>query len=390
MSNVVNSNCPHDHLLLNSDGKCGECSRLMICNVCWNIHVGCESCYRCTMCCSCRACNKCLIKQVDFCRFCGLCKPCCHCRQLFVSHTVNLALYAAQPEQAKLNKLTRLLGAEIEICKSIIKNGMIQSDNPLMEVIQHWRASIVKDGSLPAQGFEITTHPASGDYWVNSITDICKALAENDATVGYEAGCHIHVDCRDINYSTLGRLLILFSAVEAGLFALSTRQRRINRSFCEYAGYTYSNVLLRQISEGGIFSNETCRSIILTLLYGSARPQDISERSGSKSLSKRYRAINVHSYIFRQTLEFRIPPGMTNSTDIINWGILLGSLVEFGKNCSLDTILSTIGNKILITDNKEWENLSPTFLTASLELLLFLAPTTEIRDWVLLTVKYNK
>jgi hypothetical protein len=48
-----------------------------------------------------------------------------------------------------------------------------------------------------------------------------------------------------------------------------------------------------------------------------------------KRQGTRYRALNLHSWIYRGTLELRTPEGATTYADMAGWGLLWAAFIDF-------------------------------------------------------------
>jgi hypothetical protein len=260
-----------------------------------------------------------------------------------VIRAINLARYAATtPMELVQCSTKRLMSAEVEIC------GYEDSTRVLKEVLKLWNCSVVHDGSLPTGGFEINMHPASGDYWHAQCANIEEGLAEAKAFVDNQAGCHTHIDCRDCSYTDIAKVLLLYGPIEKYLFSMIPSNRRTNNHCIRY-GDVYSNDLHQSFMHFSLpmfkakpiqTTDEICKVAIIRALYGYAHPQlELNRLKRSKSFNGRYRAINMHSFIHRGTIEFRFPPGTVRSINIRNWGILLAHLVDTARALPLSTII---------------------------------------------------
>lgn len=387
--------------------KCCDCRACRGCGELLTLS-GCTACGLCRTCCKCWACVNCNAPHTHrtaVCDLCGRGKPdvgCGCCRHNRVSGgvghcsaSVNLDRYRATEARYKTrNQSTRLVAAEMEIC------GVRDRTNAprITEALQNWHGAIVGDGSLPAGGFEINTHPASGDFWLAQIEDICEALMQARAFVGPEAGCHTHVDAQDLGYLGLSRLLRLCACTEAAMMQMIPVFRRTST----YCAYWTPNYLYRIHGADEDLTDEqndrkrmvTHRRAILGCLYGDHRKEKVAAVRRSKGAGPRYRAVNVHSWFYRGTIEFRMPIGTIYATNVINWGLMLANLVDLAVYRSQDEIVAiTKDVEKLIKDesyyNKSLMN-SPKLIEPSIALLKQLAPTPEVKDWIAERIQWAK
>jgi hypothetical protein len=256
---------------------------------------------------------------------------------------VDLGRYTVQTRtECQFNPLRRLLTAEIEIC------GIKKSYQSLAIALKAWNASCVGDGSLPGGGFEINTHPAAGDFWTVQVNEIMAGVHRAQGWVDDRAGCHIHVDCRDCGYEEMARVMLLACAVEPALFEMIPPLRREN-NFCIPCSEMYIPALnMEYHAAENAGTPPLFRNVLLSMLY--SRSKELSKNQmesikRSKSHAVRYRAINLHSYIHRGTLEFRMPPGTIYAENIIMWGRMLGELVEYAYRHTYKDIHKLIHRK---------------------------------------------
>ena len=396
-------------------GDCVSCCTCGWCKSCFSIlkTAPCGACGFCRKCCKCYACRKCGASYTHRSSLCNICGCCINQMTLHIStggccaahkntrevtrgrRPVNLARYIPSYETLRQNPSPRLLSAEIEIC------GVLNNTGTLNAALEGWNASVVSDGSLPVGGFEINTHPAGGDYWIAQVKDICNGLSEAGARVDSRAGCHTHVDARDFNYVDMVRALRLISCAEWGLFQLIPKVRRTS-SYCGYWATHYLKAIHAADEKLKEETNERkitllCRSAVLKPLYNSEDRATVKKVRMSKSGGSRYRAINVHSWLYRGTLEFRLPPGAVYPQNIINWGLLLGNIVDVAKGRTESEICRlTKSLEEYIFDWELYEKpvsvlaLDTKFTDMSLDLVKNLCPSSEVRDWVIERVKTMK
>ncbi len=397
---------------------CGDC--ITCCSCGWCKRCGkvlqlspCGACGLCRECCSCYACRKCgstFTHRASLCSECGCCishntqhialTGCCTLHRasnevVRTKRKVNLAKYIPKYDTVTKNPSPRLLSAEIEIC------GIKSKCSLLNTALDAWGASVVLDGSLPAGGFEINTHPAGGDYWIAQVKDICGGLSQAKAWVNYKAGCHTHVDARDFDYVTMLRAIRLISCMEWGLFQLVPPFRRTS-TYCEFWAMNYlkaTHAIDKRMEQEDNERKITllARSAILKPLYASDEKSVVSRVRKTKSGGTRYRATNIHSWLYRGTLEFRLPLGTIYPDNIINWGLLLGNVLDVAKGRTDAEVKEITKETEQYIAQHQYYNanvvtcgLDKTFTSLSFELVKNLCPTQEVRDWVIAKAKAVK
>lgn len=360
---------------------------------------GCTACNLCRGCCQCYACSQCGAPHTHkstLCNRCGGgttaggCGCCVHERRespnfsLF-KNSVDLALYhATDSKDLKQNPSSRLISAEMEIC------GLGGQGKALTKALKSWKCSAVSDGSLPSGGFEINTHPASGDFFIDMINDICQGLKTGKAWVNERAGCHTHIDARDLGYLGISRLLRIMGCIEPAMFMMLSHQRR-GSNFCTPSAGAYLQALHK--ADDKIASTQMTirqqtleyRSAITNTLYGKSGGDTVTYARQSKGHSARYRAVNLHSWFYRGTIEFRMPPGTIYESNVINWGLLLANIVDVAAARSHDEIIEfTHEVERLIREGNLYKT-HPNMFTVmdkSIALLKALAPSAVVREWI--------
>ena len=69
------------------------------------------------------------------------------------------------------------------------------------------------------------------------------------------------------------------------------------------------------------------RTILITGLYSKAN-RDVKDVKREKYHGARYKSMNLHSYFYRKTIEFRLHEGNLDTDVIYNWALLCGYIVE--------------------------------------------------------------
>ena len=390
------------------------------CTECGDFNFNHAGCKKCTSCCTCIPCNECMTLTKDICCRCVRCIDHCKCimclgcstftdnladicitcgmgtsalcgccgSKIFQHHDINLSALEPGKNELLTNKSHRLISAEIEIC------GITTATCELTSTLTQNRCTVVHDGSLPDGGFEINTHPAGGDLFLQLVNDIGRGLMKGSAFVNERAGCHIHIDARDFGYTDLAMLCKVYGCTEAALYSLLPQGRRTNK-FCKVCGISYLLAMLsaERNETTGSKLQAAYRKGIMDTLYGTSSTSVIKSSAQTKGASNRYRGLNLHSWFHRGTIEFRIPPGMTNPRYISNWGMLLANTLDVCKKPSTEfsAKLAAAIKTLINTDNgfmasnlpiMEWDNSTAEMFKVSQDLLLMLSPCQDTTDWM--------
>jgi hypothetical protein len=266
-------------------------------------------------------CSTCPIKITKikyWCIQCKQCSNCCECVCLnFVEH--KLKFYQASEKDRKLNSSGRFIAAEIEIAGT--KKANTQAMEEVGKALQRWSCSCVEDGSLPYCGFEINTSPANGDLFVKQINEIATKLKAAGPIITKDCGLHIHIDARDYNFYDIAKLIKVYAAIEPVLFMMVPAHRRKSK-FCLPCGQLYKNAIASDTRDT-YFAKKT------SVVFGTYNNYDSNANRKSKYNAARYNALNLHSWFYRGTIEFRLIEGTVDPDYIINWGMLWANLLDW-------------------------------------------------------------
>jgi hypothetical protein len=339
------------------------CCACWTCPACTNPFPGttaaCNNCGNCPTdcrCVNCPACNR-RTQGRHIHADCQRCENCCHCGEIpprieHVAPPRQVVFHDATPGLAghKTNPSKRYIAAEIEVA-NVNEKGLAVS-----EVIRKWKGGIVRDGSIEGETpFEINTAPASGDKYVEEINEICAALKNAKAQVNKTCGLHVHVDCRDFNFYDIRKLAILYSKIEEALFQIVAPSRKTSR-FCRPCGAKYVKDL-----ENNIIPKDNEKALIKNVYGYEEKLANI--RANGKYNEARYAAMNIHSWIFRGTIECRTHQGTVSAKKIKMWGLLWAGIVDYSFDNTEKFIRGIKGN--------------------SMDILLSVCPTEEVRAWVM-------
>lgn len=232
---------------------------------------------------------------------------------------VNIVREHAKPKFHGRGEEGRYIAAEIEINSSDPTKAV-----SINRTLNKWKAAVVHDGSLDGDGYEINTAPAKGAAFDREIRDICRKLRRAKAKVARNCGLHIHVDARDIRYISMRRVLQTYLQVEKDLFSMLAPSRR-NNHFCSHVS---SVAWVRQLANGEMTAPKF-RTELVRLFYGGRDEMEEGKKHKYGGYD-RYWALNLQSWFYRGTLEFRAHHGTANPTKIINWGRICESIIDFG------------------------------------------------------------
>jgi hypothetical protein len=234
----------------------------------------------------------------------------------------------------------------------------------ITETCRKWGANIVRDGSLPTNGFEINTAPASGDLLIKQIQEITDIIASQKGFANERCGLHCHVDARDFKAFDIRRLLFLYEKIEPALFSMVPANRRRSK-YCYPCGPKYTKELqthtIPRASKNAIFKG----------IYNQ-EGRDIQARKKGRYDAAKYNALNVHSIFFRGTTECRMHHGTVDGKEITNWAMLWAGIMDFAMKSSEQNI----------------HKLSHSSMIERKSVLRLCAPTSGVSDFI--DAEFNK
>lgn len=315
----------------------------------------CGNCERCSGHCGCYICSGCSDRVPDICSGCDQCSDCgCNCESdADAPRYRGTFQYLGTPTKA----MPRYSSLELEY-------AACSSEYPVAAVCRKWGDSAVEDGSLPDEGFEINMNPSCGATYATHVKDLVDSLNEADAKTSSSCGMHVHVDARDLNWHDLLKLTMLYSKVEAALFAMQPQSRQYNNYCLWVNGYyplnpqKFKHRLLRRLYSENYFP-ETKKESNKPYCISKNGKKVISQR-GEKYHSARYYAMNVHTWLYRGTIEFRHAASTLNAIKANNWGLICMWIVEkastmtYADICALPEDSSRALQSILPINLAEW------------------------------------
>jgi Putative amidoligase enzyme len=279
---------------------------------------------------------------------CDQCGSCCSCEDVCMPKTKNPLVYWDAPKGEK--GMTRLMGTELEIANADTYAPSLKA------AVKKWSCNIVPDGSLGDRGMELVTAPAGGSQFKAMIADITKGFTESKSRVSAKCGQHVHVDARDMGPYELARLIRLYAKLEGSMFS-ALPVERYNGRYSSLCGFKYMGWLEHK--------GKLTKAMLAAKQYGLKPPKageiephgtkkvtakdaslwlrrEVDARKAYKYDHTRYSALNLHSYWHRGTVEFRHGHGVTSFTDIYNWSVVCGTIVDTAVKLSNAQLLSLL------------------------------------------------
>ena len=232
------------------------------------------------------------------------------------------------------NECQRFLSPEIEIAEIQPTDWryLVSVEN----VLARYKVPIVPELSIP-NGFELNMPPANGDVFIKNLECVLKSIQKIHPYISNRCGLHVHVDARDYTIDDLAKFLYLWCKIEPLIYQLVEPFRRTVK-FCVPSSKAYSQ-----------FGRENLDiEKLKQFLYGGGYDYQVIKQQQKKNTSSqeiRYRGINLHSFFYRGTIEFRHHQGSANAEEITSWALLCGFLLDAPKTMTW-RLLSEITDKI--------------------------------------------
>jgi hypothetical protein len=174
-----------------------------------------------------------------------------------------------------------------------------------------------------------------GDY--ESLDRIFDYIEGYSWSVNEDCGTHVHIGASDLSAEELSRLYILANLVEPMIYG-TLPSDRINGTYCkmtspltvDYLINVGSQVTMQQVAD--IYFGYSVN------LRGSFQKYD----------SSRYYGLNLNSYFFRKTVEFRYFEGCDDIDMAKAWIDMCIKIVDFAKYSTFEQLM-TIGRELFLT-----------------------------------------
>jgi len=246
------------------------------------------------------------------------------------------------PTTFAINPLHRTIGVEIEL--GVFAPVAFTNGNKFIGWSMH------HDGSVQGSGQELVTNRMRGDQYIFGMSRLIKDLIEGDSQVNSSCGYHVHVDAAEFTPMDLRRVMVAFQLIQEDLYGSLVSSKRDKGTW----GQTYCPKLRNDIH--ALMMMEDKNDFINWLhmwLYNVALPakedyigldslyketlrnidKQLKDYKGTKYMNRARRwALNLHSWMMRGTLEFRLKEGTLDPGDLIMWPLWCAWFVEkFGN-----------------------------------------------------------
>lgn len=149
-------------------------------------------------------------------------------------------------------------------------------------------------------------------------------------------GTHVHVGGKDLNVLALRNLALLTNVFEPIIYGMVDSNRYTN-TYCDSINTEFINKLLNLGDNIELW--QLCNAYYDTNRADSDEWFEDNEYDFDKYEDERYYGLNLHSWFYRKTIEFRYFNGTESKYDVKQWVDLCVKLVEFAKNTTLEQVL---------------------------------------------------
>ena len=175
------------------------------------------------------------------------------------------------------------------------------------------------DGSLGESGREYVSPILQGDEGFEEIDKFTAILREWGYSVDRKCGLHVHIDGRDFSCAEVKTLLKITRYFEPILYAMLPTSRHEG---------TYS-VPLEDFPKSRLRIGAADEEALKKIWYGRKKGKTVD--LNSKYHHSRYYGLNIHSWFYRRSFEFRYHSGTLNPFKITNFIMICQAIVESAK-----------------------------------------------------------
>jgi hypothetical protein len=256
-----------------------------------------------------------------------------------------------EPDTFHINTLPRTLGLELELGDW----GQLRNES----IFKYLQYEQVHDGSVKPSGREMVIQPLRGDAFLRAVAELAEQLYCTGVSVNETCAYHVHVGGSDLSYWDLRKILRIYEQLEGEIYnhlilphrrddpivthycqMLTKAHRKCERCFRFdqlYPNQRRQLIPLRDTLERLDTAKTTSelKQGIIHMLYGpmaNQPPRDaaawLQSRKGGRYEWSRYVGLNLHAWMYRGTLEFRMKEASTSLEELTAWPLWCGWFVQ--------------------------------------------------------------
>lgn len=321
------------------------------------------------------------------CEQCGQCKTACICHKRVGAIYVPRAKAAGIGSSSMYIKSCRGIGLELELADFGTWEVRQDTHGFLTDQVRRFHYTVVHDGSVIPSKLEAVFKPLIGDQQIiNGLNTIAEHVYKHDCKVNETCGYHVHVDARDYSWYDVEKILTLWMNIERypGLFKLAGRQPNTH---CQtWTRWTQERP---HVIPPTLKGSQRFKTWLLLMLYGtdittitptinnykkSKEYQTLMERhlkfpvdyikptvnrvpvlanylrlrnnrGWNRAVDSRYLNLNIHSWRYRGTIEYRLGAGTVDPVDIRMWPLFCLWLTEAVALTNMSNIRKLVNSK---------------------------------------------
>jgi hypothetical protein len=283
---------------------------LYCCNGCEEYYLRCDNCNEWVYEDDYLRCDNC---NRYYCCHCGICCNCNNEEDYLTQEQHDIPFKIENSKTFKKNPFKNSCGLEIEC--------YCNKDTIKYDELKKYSFSSVYDGSLNNSGIEFVSCAFNGDLLFNRVIEFCNLLNSRGFKVNSTCGLHIHINIKK-NLEYLKKILKFYSIYEDFIFMILPKSRH-NNSYCSKINKMINVNNIDDIKN--FFDLEK-------LIYKLNNREELKQIKKEKYSNSRYCWLNLHSFFYRKTLEFRSHSGTLNPKKINSWFKIHLTILDFLKN----------------------------------------------------------
>ena len=244
-----------------------------------------------------------------------------------------------------MNTLPRTLGVEVEIGEwKKLRAG---------KTIPYISYNTTHDWSVQPSGQEMVVAPLRKDAFVRGMLSLSKELFLSECVLNETCAMHVHVGAEDLSCFEIRRLLEVYRRCEDEIYSHLIAPHRWKKPeaihYCQRMNQPHRGVCARcerydsqypgqRVAPEGVeivlarmwkaTTTKDLKLCLLRMLYGienpSIDPLDLEHRKSGKYEFARYFGLNLHSWMHRMTVEWRMKEATADPVEMVCWPLWCG------------------------------------------------------------------
>ncbi len=308
----------------------------MKCRRCGNDRIKCNRCKTCCGC-VCQICPMCKVVYTRS-RLCGHnnCKCPCNCKR-----TGGANRYASSLQLKTLNNYKTIIGPPTYVGVEMEFSRIVSSDQ--LRRYGTW----TRDGSVRTDdgdaGYEFVSTPLYGDELAKGLSSVVNTIQSPNYRINDACGLHVHVDLRGFTPQEVLRIYVMYTRLESDFYALC-QPHRLESEYARPLTIGPNPSIKPMQLEPWMPKNEALGHL-LKLSYnieidtwpkntrsiaalGLRQLQNYKSNrrnggdGGAIEENSRYAGLNIHSYFYRGSVEFRMKEMTKDVDDVFGWVLM--------------------------------------------------------------------